>query len=78
MKRPPRVRNVGLVRVLSLLRLLEGRGRWTLYDLADRFTVCPRTVRRDLAALDAAGYAIAHESDGGPAKARDRGVWWLA
>ena len=49
-------RNVTLVRVLSLLRVLQDGHEWTLLSLADRFGVTTRTIRRDFQALDAAGY----------------------
>ena len=71
-----RGRNATLCRVLSLLYLLEQRGRWTLPTLARRFGVCVRTVRRDLYALGDAGYPIAHEVPHGIT--RDRGRWWMA
>jgi DeoR/GlpR family transcriptional regulator of sugar metabolism len=77
----PRGRNGSLLRVLRLLRLLEQRGRWTLDQLAVRFDVTTRTVRRDLEALEAAGYAIGHEERGeSPLGALDRwrGTWWIA
>jgi predicted DNA-binding transcriptional regulator YafY len=68
-------RNVGLVRALSLLRVLEGRGHHTLDDLAQRFNVTTRTIRRDLAALQEVGYPIGHEgTNGGQGH---NGKWWL-
>jgi predicted DNA-binding transcriptional regulator YafY len=73
MSRPSR--NAGLVRVLSLLRVLEGRGRYTLHDLADRFSVATRTIRRDFEALECAGYPIGHDERG---DGSSRGEWWLA
>ncbi len=66
-------RNVGLVRVLSMLRLLQGYERHTINALAERFSVTTRTIRRDLDVLQRVGYPIAHEErgDGG------NGNWWL-
>jgi predicted DNA-binding transcriptional regulator YafY len=41
-----------LIRVLRLLRLLEQSDfEWPIADLADRFGVGPKTMRRDLRAL---------------------------
>ena len=70
------MRNQALVRCLTLLRLLQARGRWTLLELAGTFRVSTRTVRRDLAALEDAGYPIGHEHV--PGDNRERGKWWLA
>ena len=74
-------RNDALVRVLSLLRLLEQRGRHTLDDLALRFDVTTRTIRRDLKALEDVGYPLGHEERGESSHGavdRWRGYWWLA
>lgn len=51
-------RSVTLVRVLSLLRVLETGHGFRLDDLAQRFGVTTRTIRRDFEALDAAGYLL--------------------
>jgi predicted DNA-binding transcriptional regulator YafY len=72
----PRGRNATLTRALALLRLLEGRRRWTLAALSERLGVCERTIRRDLEALEAAGVPIGHEAVG-PGRWL-RGWWWLA
>ncbi len=61
-------RNAVLVRTLSLMRLLDGRKRWTLDELADHFDVCPRTIRRDLYAIREAGHSIRQEG----------AQWWTA
>ncbi len=74
-------RNDALVRVLSILRLLEQRGRHTLDELATRFSVTTRTIRRDLKALEDVGYPIGHEERCDNAVAKKFGVngtWWLA
>jgi predicted DNA-binding transcriptional regulator YafY len=63
-----------LVRTLGLLSLLAQGGRFTLEQLADKFGVCQRTIRRDLHALEAAGFAIGKVPDTGEGR---RGEWWL-
>lgn len=64
--RRTRGRNDTLIRALSLMRLLDGRGRYRVIDLAARFDVTTRTIRRDLAAIEAAGYPLAsHTTRGG-------------
>jgi predicted DNA-binding transcriptional regulator YafY len=60
-------RNQTLVRVLSLMRLVEGRYNCDLEVLAMRFGVTTRTIRRDLHALAAAGVSVPHRD-------RDRGT----
>ena len=68
------MRNAALTRGVAILRTLEGGGRWTLYALAERFCVHPRTIRRDLKALESAGVPMCHFGEPG----RDnRGEWWL-
>ena len=63
-----------LVRTLGLLSLLAQGGRFTLEQLAGRFNVCQRTIRRDMQALEAAGFAIGRVPDTGEGR---RGEWWL-
>lgn len=66
-------RNVGLVRVLSLLRLLQAPNRYTLAQLAAKFSVSTRTIRRDFDVLQRVGYPVAHEERGNGGL----GYWWL-
>ncbi len=68
-----RPRSEGLVRVLAMLRLLQGHRRYSLEELSMRFTVSTRTIRRDLDLLQRVGYPVQHEErgDGG------NGNWWL-
>lgn len=52
-------RNRALKRVLRLAKRLEGvRVRPPVARLADEFRVCHRTIRRDLAALQDAGWLV--------------------
>jgi predicted DNA-binding transcriptional regulator YafY len=67
-------RNVGLVRTLAIMRVFEQGGRLTIYALAERFGVSPRTIRRDLSALEAVGFPITNE---GYPDHGHRGEWWL-
>jgi DNA-binding IclR family transcriptional regulator len=67
MKRGYLGRSEMLIRALSLLRLLEQPSRFTLQQLAQRLDCCERTVRRDLYALEAAGYLVQH----------DERQWWI-
>jgi predicted DNA-binding transcriptional regulator YafY len=61
-------RNDQIVRQWHLLRSLEGSRGATLHELADAvpkdFSRHVRTIRRDLAALESAGYPIVTERDG--------------
>jgi predicted DNA-binding transcriptional regulator YafY len=45
-------------RLLALLSLLQLRREWTGQELADRLTVDPRTIRRDIDKLRSLGYPI--------------------
>jgi len=63
-----------LIRALSIIRTLEGGGRYRLQQLAAVFAVHPRTIRRDLYALESAGWPIGHSPDTGEGL---RGYWWL-
>lgn len=67
------MRNAGLRRVLNLIAVLKD-GRHTLPELAQRFNVSERTIRRDLIALQEVGVPVCRtpDSDDGP-----RGVWWI-
>jgi predicted DNA-binding transcriptional regulator YafY len=71
-------RNRSLVRVLSLLRLLEGRRRWSLIELAVQFDVSTKTARRDLRALEEAGYPVTQTPIDGRGMRRGESRWWLA
>jgi predicted DNA-binding transcriptional regulator YafY len=61
-------RNVQIVRVLGVLRLLERVGGVDLHELARRFGTDQRTIRRDLAALQDAGIPIEEDSREGKRK----------
>jgi DNA-binding IclR family transcriptional regulator len=60
-----------LIRALSLLRLLEQPRRYKLQELADRLDCHERTVRRDLYALEAAGYLVRQSIADGERR------WWI-
>jgi proteasome accessory factor B len=61
----PGGRNDQIVRVLSVLRDLDRLGGVTVYELAERYGTDVRTIRRDLAALEQAGFPIdSSERDG--------------
>lgn len=57
-------RNDQVVRVLQILRDLDHVGGLDLYELADRYGTAVRTIRRDLAALEQAGFPLVSERDG--------------
>lgn len=69
-------RSATLIRTLSLLRVLEQGRSFTLYELAQRFGVTTRTIRRDFQALEAAGYLL--EVAQGWDYCDARGRWRLA
>jgi proteasome accessory factor B len=52
------VRNAEVIRQWSILRDLESARRLTIDDLAERTGVSTRTIRRDLEALQAAGFPL--------------------
>ena len=68
-----RPRNDGLIRVLAIWRLLQD-GRWTLTELAARYRVSTRTIRRDLIALQVVGIPVAHSSESDD---NQKGLWWI-
>lgn len=57
-------RNAQLLRLLSIIRTLHRRSGTDIYDLAAQHDTTPRTIRRDLDALEAAGLPLAQEPDG--------------
>lgn len=58
------MRNRQVVRELQMLLILEqARIGATLAELADRFEVTERTIRRDLEALQAAGVPLVDDVD---------------
>ena len=60
----PPGRNDQVVRVLAVLRDLDRLGGCTVYELAERYGTDVRTIRRDLAALEQAGFPIESVRDG--------------
>src|SRR3990167_2112855 len=54
-------RNAEVIRQWSILRDLESSRRLTIGDLAERTGVTTRTIRRDLEALQAAGFPLYDE-----------------
>src|SRR3954471_21571918 len=55
------MRNAEVIRQWSILRALESSRRVTIDELADRTGVSTRTIRRDLEALQAAGFPLFDE-----------------
>ena len=49
-------------RLLSLMMLLQSRGRMTARQLAEELEVCERTIYRDIVALSAAGVPVYGEA----------------
>lgn len=72
---PSRGRNATLIRVLSILRVFEGGGRYTYPQLAERFSVTERTIIRDIQALEAAGVPLRQIP--GDWREKTPAVWWL-
>ncbi|MFP6683160.1 MAG: transcriptional regulator [Polyangiaceae bacterium] len=68
----PTERNAQLVRVLSILRDISRFGGVDIYELAERYGVTERTIRRDLDALEGAGLPIESEPDPTSSKKRWR------
>src|SRR6186997_229653 len=54
-------RNAEVIRQWSILRDLESSRRMTIDDLAERTGVTTRTIRRDLEALQSAGFPLFDE-----------------
>jgi predicted DNA-binding transcriptional regulator YafY len=68
------MRNDALIRVLSIIERLRV-GRRSIDELALEFHVTPRTIRRDLAAMSAAGLPLRQNN----AANQGPGVlWWIA
>lgn len=63
-----------MIRVLSLLRDLRRDGHVSIAEVAARYGVHTRTIRRDFAALQEVGYPICRAPESGPG---DAGRWWL-
>src|SRR5919107_5445012 len=59
------MRNAEVIRQWSILRDLEASRRVTIDDLASRTGVTTRTIRRDLEALQAAGFPLFDETHDG-------------
>lgn len=57
-------RNAQLVRLLAVIRDLDRMGGLDLYELAGRYGVAVRTIRRDLEALQSVGLPLVEERDG--------------
>lgn len=57
-------RNEQLVRLLQILRDLDRLGGLDVYELAETHGTTTRTIRRDLDALEAAGFTLVSERDG--------------
>jgi predicted DNA-binding transcriptional regulator YafY len=62
---PPVPRNAEVIRQWTILRDLEASRRLTIDDLAQRTGVTTRTIRRDLEALQSAGFPLFDESHDG-------------
>lgn len=61
-------RNDQVVRVLAVLRDLDRLGGVTVYELAERYGTDVRTIRRDLSALEQAGFPLDSAERDGPRK----------
>ena len=57
----PQERNAEIIRQWSLLRDIESRSDCTVDQLAETYDVCTRTIRRDLNALESAGFPLYQE-----------------
>lgn len=68
------IRNLALRRTIAVMLALRER-RHNLDELACRFGVSPRTIRRDIDVLRAADVPIRHVADA--AGAEDFSQWWI-
>ena len=70
-----RLRSRGLIRALRIVRRLEAGERLLLAPLAADYGVTTRTIRRDFAAIEEAGYPLRTDaiSHGGA----EPGIWWF-
>jgi len=51
-------RSLGVIRVLKMLQFLQAGGTLNVMDYSETHSIHPRVVRRDLQAIEKAGYAI--------------------
>ena len=63
-------RNAQLIRALNISNDLSQTSGLDIYELAKRYQVTTRTIRRDLEALEAAGFSLAAEQGAGSSKKR--------
>lgn len=69
------MRTEGLIRLVRIFRALESGERFTLADLAERYDVHTRTIRRYLYAIEEGfGISLEHSND---VDGQWRGYWWL-
>ena len=57
-KTPGKRLNEHLIRIMSIVKLLQDNRRVFTREMAQRFGVSLRTIQRDMNILEAAGYAI--------------------
>jgi predicted DNA-binding transcriptional regulator YafY len=69
-------RNRQVIRLWRIVLRLDGRVGATLQELADALAVTTRTIRRDLEALEEAGFPLVDEIPEGTAARRWRVYDW--